>query len=152
MKYAQLQQSVGLLVIVGHVIIILMIFFYFSRGGLLFEEMTTSLALISPMLAVYTTAIIKQFQQSKYQEDAEGLMLSGPFIAITFVFPTIYLILIGAFVVFRANRTVFTSFNQFSATLGILESVFGVYAGQTLSALFDIRSSKHKTGTSRRAR
>src|SRR5271166_5668857 len=98
MNKPQLQRNLGLVVIFGHTIIVLEIFFFFFRGGLLFEEMTTSLALISPMLAVYTSAIIKHFNQEAVATIPEGETLSTPYVLVTYLFPLLYLALIFAFV------------------------------------------------------
>lgn len=152
MKQQELQTTLGLLVIFGHILIMLSIYYFYARGGLLFDEMTTSLTLISPMLAVYTGATIKYLVQNRFRSEEKGRELNLPYIVISFAFPVIYLGLIMLFVYFRAVRTVFSSFNQFTVTLGSLEAVFGIYVGQTLGSLFDLPRHQPRKGRTESAR
>src|SRR5438045_8853213 len=114
MNKVHLQQSIGLTVIFGHLTVMLYIMVYFFLDYLSFPEMTTSLALVSPMFAIYTTAIIKHFTSHQLRAMHPGPRLSFPFVLISFLFPTVYILLAFVLLTTRADARLLTSFDQFS--------------------------------------
>jgi len=137
MTEAQNKSIVGLLLVFSHFGIIIMIFVFYVLGGFLFDEMTTSIALVAPMFSLYTTAIFKHFIKRKRKTKAKAELLTKEYIIISLFVPSVFVLFLGTIVVLKAYNFGLSSFEEFKIMLGVGESVFGIYIGLVLSSAFD---------------
>ena len=138
----QLQTRVGTGLILAQFSIILLVVCLWFAGGFLYEEMKTTLGLITPMFAIYTTAIVTLFVQPPPAAPAPAAP-SPPVefrrAFVTIFFPVLFVINLTAMIVCKAYYIGFNSFDQFKDALGGVETAFGVYLATVLRALFDIK-------------
>ncbi len=102
--------------------------------------MKTTVALIIPMFAIYTTAIVSLFvlPAKPSLEPAPPVQFRTVFV--TVFFPVIFVVAIVAMILLKAYKIGFSTFEEFKDMLGIIETVFAVYLATVLRALFDIKS------------
>lgn len=142
MTEIQLKNWVGLFLVLGHFAIIFLLVSLYFGGGFLFEELTTTLSLISPMLASYTTVVIRHILVHKKRFARGRQSVSAPFIFITFMVPSIFFLFMAGLVLLKAYNIGFETFEQFKTLLAAGETIFGVYIGHVVSSLFE--DSKQK--------
>lgn len=147
MTEVQLKNVIGLFLVIGHFAIILLLLLLYFSGGFLFEEMTTTLSLISPMLASYTTVVIRHILMHKRPSARGRTPVSFPFILITFMLPSLFLFFIGGLVLFKAHNIAFETFEQFKTLLAAGETIFGVYIGHVVASLFEEHKPKQSGKT-----
>ncbi len=122
-----------------------MLYFF---GGFLFEEMTTTIALIIPMFSIYTTSIIKYIIANKNKIETELKLINKAYAFIAFAIPLIFVLLILSIVFMKVFNIGFSSFEQFKTMLAISETAFGAYIGLVLTSLFEISQSKELSSKS----
>ncbi|MCP4348644.1 MAG: hypothetical protein GY795_24455 [Desulfobacterales bacterium] len=145
MTEAQLRTRIGLFLIISHFSIILSVVVLQIFGGFLFEEMTTTVALIIPMFSIYTTAIIKNIISNKILTEKRSERVTREYIFITFMIPSVFVLFLVAIIILKSLNTV--SFEQFKIMLTVSETVFGTYVGLVLASFFDIKESKNLSKT-----
>ena len=134
MKEMTLKSALGIFIVISHVLVLLLIITMFVRGWLLFDEMTTAIALVTPTLAAYSTAIIRFFIENQANLK-RGKVLNSTTVFMSFFFPVVYIIsAVGLLLLKTFNR--FDSFEQFKNTYAALEAIFALYAGMIISWLF----------------
>lgn len=131
-----LKSVIGAAIILANILIILAIFILYILGGFLFDEMTTSIALIAPMLSIYTTAIIRDIVKNKNRVKSKGKTVTGDYIFISFLFPLVFVLFLLSIVFAKGFNIGFSSFEQFKTMLAVSETAFGAYAGVVLSSFF----------------
>jgi hypothetical protein len=138
MTEQSLKVTVGLSVVLAYFILIILVIVLYSVGGFLFEEMTTTTALIVPLFGVYTTAIIKYILANRAIAVDKTAIVTKSFIFISFLLPGVFIVSLCLIVLLKAYNIAFSGFDQFKLTLGVLQTAFGVYMGLLLTTLFDI--------------
>lgn len=139
MNENQLKITIGLSIIISHfLIIILIIFLRLLFKAFLFEEMTTTIALIIPMFSVYTTAIIKYIIANKNITQNEDVEVSRAYAFTSIMIPSIFVFFILFIILLKAFNVGFTSFDQFKIMLVLSETAFGTYVGIILTSMFNI--------------
>lgn len=136
MKEVQLRNRVGIFLIISHFGIMLSVIGIYLAGGFLFDEMTTTIALMAPFFASYTTVIVRFVIKNKYQTQAKSKDISGMFVFIGFLLPCLFIAAILAAIVLKALNAGFSSFEEFKTVIAIFETVFAVYVGQVVFSLF----------------
>lgn len=136
MTEASVRNHLSYLLIVGHFGVLLLVVVLWSLHGFTFPEMTTSIALIAPMFATYTTAIIQYIVKNRNAPKPSSKPVSTGFVFISFLLPAVFLAVLLLMVTFKAFNIAFDGFDQFKIALAICESAFGVYIGKVVSALF----------------
>lgn len=142
MTESKLRDSVGLLLIISHFVVIMVIIvltLFLERFT--FDEMTTAIALILPMFAVYTTVIIKHIIGNRENVNAAPKTVTRNFAFISFFLPILFILAILLIVLSRSEKKGFENFEQFKITLGIIESVFAIYVGQIINSLFKSKTN-----------
>lgn len=132
-----LRIRLGLFLIVAHFGILLMVIVFWLAGGFLREEMTTSIAIIAPFFAAYTTAIIRHLIKTKHPTPDQGRPVTSAFVFVSFLTPSLFVLLVAGAVVLKAFNVGLTSFEDFKILLGTAETGFGVYVGQLIYSLFE---------------
>jgi hypothetical protein len=113
-------------------------------GGFLFDEMITTVYLIVPMFAVYTSAILKYFIARKHIMGTRGREVNKAYVAITFSIPSIFVLFLTILVILKAFNIGLSNFEKFKTMLVLCESIFGVYIGLVLSDLFELSHTVRK--------
>jgi len=144
MTEIQLKTRIGLSIVISHFSILLLVVVLFLFGGFIFEEMTTTIALIIPMFGIYTSAIIKHIIANRKILQTDSEMVTKDYIFISFMIPSIFIIFIISIVILKAFNIGFTSFEQFKTMLAIGETMFGAYFGIVLSSMFNINTEVEK--------
>jgi hypothetical protein len=130
-KLDTLRMIVGFSIITSHIVFFAMILI--ATENLTSSERVELSLIISPIFAVYVTAIVRRFTQSDANYDtteshiALRILSIGTSTLFSLVIPiTIYLFLIGNI----------TSFSALKSTLGIVETALGIYTGAVIDRLF----------------
>jgi hypothetical protein len=136
--FLRLKRTVTILMIVSHLLTFFWLLVLYFMGGFAFDDLTTSIALLMPLFAGFTTMIVKD----TIAEAAPGaaairsreLPWSFGFLTLAFCGSfAVYLLLI---VTLKGFNVGFSSFDQFKILLGVSETVFGVYVGYLMPTLF----------------
>jgi hypothetical protein len=136
----KLKSTLGIFLIIAHFVVILMVVVFYFLDAFLFEEMTTTLALIIPMFAVYTTAIIKSIIDNRNIEHNPTIPVphvTNSFVFVSLVLPALFALFVLGLVTLKAFSVGFDSFEQFKILIGLAETIFGIYVGQIIGSLFD---------------
>jgi hypothetical protein len=128
--------QLGLFMIISHFLILLEVIILWTFHGFLFEEMTTSLGLIGPLFAGYTTVIIAYIIDHASVLKDDGPRPSVAFRTVSFMIPALFVAVIASSVALWAFKVGFTEFSQFKVLVGLIEGAFGVYVGQFIYAMF----------------
>jgi hypothetical protein len=130
------KNALGLFLIASHLLIVALLLGTFIAGGLSFRDMTTAVALVTPMFTAYTVVVIKYFVDNRTTARDRSAQLSGAFVAISFGVPAIFVTLVAASILLFAANVGFSSFEQLKSVLAILEGAYGLYLGKLVDALF----------------
>jgi hypothetical protein len=130
------KNTLGILLIVSHFLIVTLVIILYTIDAFLFEEMTTTVALIVPMFAIYTTAIVKNIIEHRNDNQTDSKNVSSSFAFLSFFLPVLFTVLVMTVVLLRAFNKAFDNFEQFKIMLGIVETVFAIYVGQIIGSLF----------------
>lgn len=139
MTESKLKIAVGLFVVLSHLTLLILAAVLFVAGGFLFEEMTTTIALVIPMFSIYTTAVIKYIVSNRGVLNNKDGLVTKSYAFISFLLPVIFVLLVGAAICMKASNIAFANFEQFKIMLGVLETAFGTYMGIVLSSMFEIK-------------
>jgi hypothetical protein len=137
MTEPELKNRLGLFVIASHFGVLLLVLFFWLSNNFLTEEMTTTVAIISPFLATYATAIIRYIIESRHDLAPKGPPLTDTFVLITFAIPGVFVFVIAGAVILKAFNIGLNTFENFKIMLGTAETIFGVYVGQLIFSVFE---------------
>jgi hypothetical protein len=138
MTERSLRDLVGIFIIIANLLVIAVTLILYFLGGFLFDELTTTIALLVPMFSVYTTAIVKSFVSHRRQIRDTSSPVTPQYVFVAWVFPLTFTAFLVTLVVMKAFNVGFSSFEQFKGLLIASEAIFGVYVGLVLSAMFSI--------------
>jgi hypothetical protein len=131
MRLDTLRMIVGFSIISAH--LISFAFILFGSDSLTLPERTELSLLISPIFAVYVTAIVRQFTRSDAAFDktpihpALVILSIGTSTVFSFVTPfTVFLFVLGKI----------ESFAALKMSLGLIETALGIYTGAVIDRLF----------------
>lgn len=139
---SKLRIAVGLTVVLSHLALLILIIALYVAGGFLFEEMTTTVALIIPMFGIYATAVIRYIVATKALTSNDNTAVTTSYAFISFLLPILFVILLAGAICMKAFNIAFANFEQFKIMLGVLETAFGAYMGIVLSSMFDVKRRK----------
>jgi uncharacterized membrane protein len=143
MNEIALKNRLGVFIVLSHFGLLVLVIAVWIAGGFLTEEMTTTVAIIAPFLAAYTTAIIRYIAESKNKVRARGKQVTGIFASMSFGIPGAFVLLLTAGVLLKATNHGLRSFEDFKIMLGTAETIFGVYVGQLIFSLFERPEPTH---------
>lgn len=137
MKIDTLRMIVGFSIIGGHLISFAMVLL-----GSDFEpnERTELSLMISPVFAVYVTAIVRRFTSANSEYDSSPVHPAMRILSIGT--STIFSVAVPL-VVFLYNAGRIAGFPELKATIGIIETALGIYTGAVVDRLF---GTSHKDG------
>ncbi len=132
-----LKNKIGILLIILHFFVLSLVLFAFLRGGFRFDEFTTTVAIIVPMFAGYTTAIIVYFSSNRFKSEDTSREVTAIFAVLSAAFPLTMFIALAVSIIFFASSKAFSNFEEFKGTLSILETIFAAYVAKFAYTLFD---------------
>ena len=147
MTERRLRDGVGLFLIISNILVVAAAIALYFLGGFLFDEITTTIALVVPMFSVYTTAIIKSIIANRQESVDSSPPVSGSYVFIAWVFPIVFTLFLVALVFLKAYNIGFASFEQFKAFLIASETIFGAYLGLVLSSMFRVTKESSRSST-----
>ena len=112
-----LREKLGILLVILHFGILALVFVTFLRGGFRFDEFTTSVAIIVPMFAGYTTAIIVYYSRNRFKINDESQEITAIYAIMSAAFPLILFVALSTSVLLFATSEVFKNFEEFKGTL-----------------------------------
>lgn len=140
MTRSHIRNTVGIIFILSHFFIVIMIVGLYLLRGFTFDEITTTIAIIGPVLTSYTVLITRHSLASSRPDSRVSVSQPKETLLFTFValfFPNIFVVSIAAIVICRAYNVGLTTFEQFKILLGVLEALFATYVGLVITELFD---------------
>jgi len=136
MTETRLKKQAGLFILLAHVLSVLLVVALFFLGGFTFEQMTTSVAIITPMFAGVTTQIVGWFTEHQYVADDLSRPVTPEYRLLTYAWPAILGVLIWCATLAQAASLVFDDFEQYKLALVFFEGLFAAYAARFMKSLF----------------
>ncbi len=126
------------LFVVSHFLTLVLVGALYLKRGFTFEETTTTIAIIAPLFAGYTTLIVKHIiaNRNRKSDPSTSPIQSGLFVFVSLFIPVVFICVIVSMVLVRAYNAGISDFEQFKILLGIVEGAFAVYVGLIINALF----------------
>lgn len=140
----KLKDEIGIFIILANLLVVGVALTLYFLGGFLFEEITTTIALIVPMFSVYTTAIIKSIIDHRNESVDSSAQVTKSYVFIVWIFPVLFTAYLVSLVLLKSYNIGFSSFEQFKTFLIASETIFGTYVGLVLSSMFRIKQDKPK--------
>jgi len=144
MREHNLKISIGLFLILSHFTVLILVMIVSAIGGMDFAETTTSVALITPMFATYTIAIIRFIIDHKGAEETKSPLVNKAYVFISFFIPALFISAITAIVLLRGYRIWIRDPEMYKYLLGAAETIFGVYVGMILRDMFEMKKRPQK--------
>lgn len=138
MNESVLRNNVGIFLIVSQFILVIVVFISYLLGGYNFDEMTTTIAIMFPMLGAYTTGTVKYFISNRKQKKvpSQNEYVTKQFEFITWLIPSLFVCGLGSIIIIKPFNG-FETFEQFKTILAVVESIFGGFTGYIMSALLE---------------
>lgn len=138
MKESKLLTSLSIYIVTLHFFLVAWIFLQYYLGNLSLSYVESSLVIILPLFASYTTIIISFWfgNTPKLSQKKRHLVV----VYISFLLPTFMVFSIVGFFLKEMNQPSL-SVSDFSKVLGAIEAAFGIYVGAVIKGLF-IRNDK----------
>ena len=138
MDFVRLKRAITILMIVSHLLTFFWLLFLYFLGGFAFDDLTTSIALLTPLFAGFTTIIVKDAIAEAAPDAAatESRQLPWNFGFLVLAFCGSFAAYLLLIVTLKGFNVGFSTFDQFKLFLGVGETVFGVYVGYLMPTLF----------------
>jgi hypothetical protein len=138
MDFLRLKRTITIIMVVSHLLTFFWLIILYFMKGFAYPDLTTSIAMLLPLFAGFTTSIIKDAiaeatpgaaaivtRQLPWNYGFLMLMFCGSF--------SVYLLLI---VTLKGFNLGFNSFDEFKMLLAASETAFGIYVGYMMPILF----------------
>lgn len=136
MTERQLKYRAGTVLVLSHLGVLLLIIVLRLMNGFNGDEFTTLLALVTPMFSGYSTAIIAFIVMDRHVTEDKSQKVTLTFVIMTLLIPTVLAIIVAVSIWIKAHNLAFADFEDFKRFLIALESIFAVYVGMLIYALF----------------
>jgi len=137
MTEQSLKYTAGLLLIASHLGLLIYTIILFFQNGFNMEELTTVMAIITPVFAGYTTSIVAFIIKNAKSGVDTTQIVNWPYIVLTLTLPIILLTLLATAISLKAHNHVFQNFEDFKRFLLLGESLFASYVGMFIYSLFE---------------
>jgi hypothetical protein len=136
--FLRLKRVVTVLMIASHLLTFFWLLVLYFLGGFAFDDLTTSIALLMPLFAGFTTMIVKDAiaEATPGSAPVRTRKLPWSFGFLTLAFCGSFATYLLAIVTLKGFNVGFSSFDQFKVLLGASETAFGVYVGYLMPTLF----------------
>lgn len=126
----------GLAFVICHFILMIFLFVCLMLGGYKFEEFTTLVGFLIPMLAGYTTAIVKDISRNVHSRKKLVKTYTPEYRFLVKFTCSIFFLSLFTVIGLRGFNYAFENFEQLKITVGLLEAVFGSYIAQLIFAVY----------------
>src|SRR4051812_48653891 len=125
MDFNRLKGITTILMILSHILTLFVLLGLYFSGGFAFDELTTTLALLAPLFAGFTTVIIKDSVAGALPSvvPVGTRQLPWNFAFVTLIFSGSFTVYLIAIVTLKGFNIGFATFDQFKILLGISESI-----------------------------
>jgi hypothetical protein len=104
-----------------------------------FEQLTTTVGFILPMLTAYTMGSVTYIREIMYSEDKSGKSLNMAFVVMCLLFAVAFIGSMYWLIYDKAYNE--RKFEEFKWMMGALEGAFGVFFGQFFTSLFQFKAN-----------
>jgi hypothetical protein len=135
-----LKNLLGNLIIGTQFLAIALTLILWGFSGFTFDEMTTTIALIIPMLGVYIPPLLKRSHDERFSSQSSNQgnrNLSTSYIFNVLFIPSFFIFLLIVSIMLKAFNLVFSNFGDFKIMIALIQTLFGAYAAQLITRLFD---------------
>lgn len=129
--------KVGLAFVISHFLILVWTLTCSFLGGFKFPELTTTIGLLLPLFATYTSAIIRDIIRNAENHKKSNRTVNKPFQIITMFIIGLFFFYLFMIITLKAFNYGFQDFEQFKILLGISEAVFGAYIAQIIFSMYE---------------
>lgn len=160
MKIGQLRSTIISVIFFGYIAILINLIACWMLGGFDFDEFTTTLAVILPLIGAHIATIISFSQNNPrgLDKDSDSIMMLPGAIALTA--PALFVTLMFLAILAKAFNVTSITFEQFKILLACINGMFGAYVA-TLVGIYlkqnhewpsandersQVTSSVHNTG------
>lgn len=126
----------GLAFIICHIFLMIWAFVCKSLGGYEFEEFTTLVGFLIPMLAVYSTAIIKDIAKNAQNPNKAVASYTREYRFLVKFICTFFFLSLFVVVGMKGFNYGIKDFEELKITIGLLEAIFGGYMAQLIFAIY----------------
>jgi hypothetical protein len=109
----------------------------FAAGGFKFEDLTTTVAIIVPMFAGYSTAVTTFIINDRHNRNTRSPRVSSVYTKMSFAFPLAFTLILASAIFAQSFGLVFKEFEQFKLALVLIEGTFAVYVGRFVYSMFE---------------
>lgn len=132
----RLRERLGFLIIFLHFGLIVLLSVLWSMSGFAFNEFTTTLAILIPILSAYVAGIVTYFSNKRHVRADKSKPVTATFVFLSMFFPVAMSVTLSGIMLIFAFGTLFEDFEQFKASFAIAEGVFAAYLATTTNSLF----------------
>ncbi len=138
MTHKRFQGIMTCAIVVFHVFVCVLVIVFWANKGLNAEELLTTLAIVVPFVAVFTTLAIDYAISNMVAKEDTSPKLSFSFMFVASLLPSAFAIALIGVIWMKYRGDLAPA--QFTTALGVVESATGVYVGMLLRALFGVKA------------
>lgn len=142
MTEGNLKYTVGIFLIASHIGLICYAMALFFQNGYNMDELTTVMAVVTPVFAGYTTSIIAFIIKNSKATQDTTVLVNLPYIILTLALPALLVGVIAIAIGLKAHNQAFANFEDFKRFLLLVESLFAAYVGMFVYSLFEKQAAQ----------
>lgn len=150
MRIGQLRSIIIGVIFFGYVAILLALITCWMLGGFDFDEFTTTLAVILPLVGAHIATIISFSQNNPRGLDKDGDVVMALPSAIALTVPILFVALMFLALLAKAFNVTTISFEQFKILLASINGMFGAYVATLVGIYLKPKAEGH-AGDSQRS-
>lgn len=136
MRIHSLRSAVGSLMLVTHVVAIMMLTYFFFIDAFFFSQYTTLVAIVSPVLGVYSVAYLNHVRRT-YMGGAPRSAVKLEFAIIVLVSCAVLSLSVITLIYMKGFSIVQISFEETKGLIAVFEVVFGGIASRLYFFLYE---------------
>jgi hypothetical protein len=133
----ELKVKLGVTLVASHFGILMLLMVLFAAGGFRFEDFTTTVAIIVPMFAGYSTAVTTFIVNDRHSRNTRSPRVSSVYTMMSFAFPLVFTLILASAILAQSFGVVFRDFEQFKQALVLIEGTFAIYVGRFVYSMFE---------------
>lgn len=139
MKEQTLKDVAGAILLFGHFLLLPSVVLLYFMGGFLFEEMTTTVALIVPIVSTHTSLVVRHLLRTKATDRDTSQHVRLPYVLISLFLPLLLICYLASVTLAWAYKFGMGSFEEFKGLLVTGEAIYGVSLTQIVESLYKHR-------------
>ena len=140
----RLKRRLGVFLVSSHLGTLFVAIFAKLIGGLSADEFTTVLAVIAPMFAGYTSAVVAYFVEHRHITADSSRKITSTFAWLSLVLPAVLAVLIILSIILKSLNLGFVDFEDMKRFLIAMESLLAAYIGTIVFTLFPRSTDESK--------